>query len=135
MTDSNYREVQRTLRRMQPALRKELNKALRSDVARIVLVAKGNASWSKTIPGAISPTVTTTGAGIKINGTKSPIGPLYERGNRGGPWRHPLFGNTDHWYSQSPRPFVAPAIAENTTTIVSSMEQAVNLAAHEVGLK
>jgi hypothetical protein len=49
------------------------------------------------------------GAGVRISvdGRRMPPGmgslPSYREGYRA-PWRHPLFGNMDRWYSQAPRP-------------------------------
>lgn len=130
MDTSNYREVQKQLKAVSPELAKALKRDLRTYAGEVATVAKANASWSQQIPSAIAPTATAAYAGVRVRGT---LGPLYERGIRGRPWRHPLFKNRKFWYSQKPRPFLAPAIATTSKGALAKMERSIQAAARSAG--
>ncbi len=132
---TGYPEVQRALKRFDAEAHKELNRVIRFEVRAVAVVAKGNASWSKTIPASITTTVTRRGAGVKTRRKVAPVGALYERGSgRGGSWRHPLFGNTNFWFSQSARPFIQPAVNASEPHIKAKLGPLLSQAAREVGL-
>jgi len=52
-------------------------------------------------------------AGVEVDASRMPSGqkalPLYLDGAKA-PWRHPLFGNRDRWYSQASHPYFARAV-------------------------
>jgi hypothetical protein len=52
--------------------------------------------------------------GVAVNGSRMPDGqkalPLYMEGVKG-PWRHPIFGDTDRWTSQPPHPYFWRGVA------------------------
>jgi hypothetical protein len=53
-----------------------------------------------------------TGVAVRVRGARLPAGkqglpPLVEGLQR---WRHPLFGDTEHWYDQDPHPELALAV-------------------------
>lgn len=125
---TNYQQVQRQLRATAPAVRKALNRDLRGYALVVAGQAKRNASWSAQIPKSIGVTVTSRYAAVRVRGT---LGPLYERGGKGRgstEWRHPLFGDRDHWYTQHARPFLAPAIASTEKTAIAAMGRALDAA-------
>lgn len=49
----------------------------------------------------------------------------FEFGRGRGTFRHPLFGNTEHWYNQAARPFLAPARDNNLERISELLSEAV----------
>lgn len=63
-------------------------------------------------------TVTTSGTGggsqkitavITAGNSETPEAALLEGDGTPGTWRHPLFGNRDHWYEEARKPFLHPA--------------------------
>lgn len=125
-----YRHVVRALGRLEPAVQKQLKGELRKSVVEIVGTARGLASWSQKIPPAIVPTVTATGAGIRVKASQVPLAGLAERRH----WRHPLFGNKNFWFPQSATASVRPAIRAHEASEVREMNRAVDRAARQVGL-
>lgn len=113
-------EVLRDLRAVPGDTSKNMRKELRSAGLKILVDARGRASWSSRIPGALAINVARKGAaqGIDIVGKtgKAPHLRLYEfgKGGKSKTFRAPLFGMraaSYHWYSHNTRPFIVPAIA------------------------
>ncbi len=126
---SNYAFVIKQLGKVDPALKKAVAKKMRAMVAESVSEARSAASWSRTIPGAIGPTVTAKGVGIRVNVKKSRIAVL----NEGKGWRHPLFGDTDHWYAQTARPSVKPVIDRDRAKLAAAGAEIIAEAVKEAG--
>ena len=125
-------ELKRALREFEPALGRAFQRRLRDiawDVATDARVRAG--TWSKSIPPGISYGAAGRGAYVKYAGSAPTIGRLAE--NRG-TWRHPLFGNTRHWYTQSEPGFLRPAVAARESVILAEAEAAVEEAKREVEL-
>lgn len=134
----SWRNLQRDLKRLAPAVQKELNAEIKGIAGEIVSAAKANASWSSRIPGAIGLSVTTTRVGVKANRRKAPHARAYEGTRRAGfgtqkSFRHPVFGNRNVWVSQPTRPFLAPAIRANQDQFFARAEDAIVNAARTVG--
>lgn len=133
------REFDRALKRLSPEVHKEFRARARSIAREIATRAKRNAWWSRRIPGAISPTVTSRAIGVRVSRRKALHGPLYERGSKGRGqsmfFRHPLFGNRDFWFSTPVRPFLAPAVEDEREQSTQAMLQAVYDAKKRVGLR
>lgn len=94
---------------------------IRADMAR-------RASWSSRIPGALTTRVRFASASVEIraDARRAPHARPYEGvGNRGGSFRHPVFGNTDAWVSQSTRPFFFAAVDANRKATRDAVERAV----------
>ena len=124
-------ELQRALRSFAPDVQKTFRGRL-SEIAMVVAGdARGRASWSRRIPGAITTTVQAAGAGIRVRAAQAPHGPLYEMRAS---WRHPLFGDRRHWYAQRGRPFLQPAVDARQEYIRVEAVRAVELAKEEAGL-
>lgn len=71
------------------------------------------------------------GVAVMVDGSKLPAGkqglpPLVEGRVA---WRHPLFGDTGHWYGQDPHPELGPAVARHaphiTAEVITAVEQTV----------
>ena len=126
--------LQRALRRFDPELARAFRARLR-DIAKVVAgEAKGRAGWSRRIPAAIRPFVESRGAGVLVSAKRAPHGPLYEDVRHRGSFRHPLFGNRRHWYSQRTRPFLQPAVEAKRGFIRREAEAAIEEAKREVRL-
>jgi hypothetical protein len=127
----------RALKRYAPEVRKEFNKRARSVASVIAADARGRAAWSRRIPGAIGPTVTTKWVGVRISRRKASHGPLYERGGKGntGVVRHPLFGNRAFWFSTPARPMLRPAAQAHEQDTVEAMVRAIGDAKRGAGLR
>jgi hypothetical protein len=127
-------ELQRALRKFAPATQKTFRARLRTIATVVASDAKGNASWSKRIPRAISTTVQAKGAGVRVRAAIAPHGPLYEDPRRRGTFRHPVFGDRGHWVTQTTRPFVQPAVDARQAYIKTEGLRAVQQAKEEAGL-
>ncbi len=129
-------EFLRALKRYAPEVRKEFNKQARGVLSVIVADAKARASWSRRIPGAITPTVTTRSVGVRLSRRKGAHGPLYERGSKGTPGivRHPLFGNRAFWFTSPVRPVIQPAVDAHERKVTEAMLQAIEDAKRGVDL-
>lgn len=118
-------------RELRPALR-HAGEELRSDMRR-------RASYSSRIPGAIGLTVSFSAKGggirLRVNSRKAPHARVLERGNlggRAGTFRHPVFGDRDHWVTQETRPFFFPALKAGRTQVKNNVRGAVLASLREV---
>ena len=128
-----WRNLQRSLKQVAPEIQKQLRKEMRGIAGNVAASAKSHASWSSRIPGAIGITVTTTSIGVKANRRKAPHARSYEGILGGGSFRHPLWGNREHWFTEQTRPFLAPAVQENKREFFQAAGAAVEDAARAVG--
>lgn len=130
-------EFLRALKRYVPEVHKEFRARARAIAASIANDAKGRAAWSRRIPGAISPTVTSRVIGVRVSKKKAPHGGLYERGSKGRPTtvRHPLFGNRNFWFDEPTRPFLAPAVEAQRDESIAAMFAALEDAKRGAGLE
>lgn len=132
-------EFRRALRQLDAELAKDLTKELRRViVAEVVPTAKANASWSSRIPGNIRPMVQARRLGVRVASKRTPHARPFEgisKGARGarGTFRHPLFGNRNHWFEQPTRPFLAPAMEANQEKAVEGALKAFDDASKKAG--
>jgi len=93
--------------------------------------AQEHASWSSRIPGAISVKASISASGgvvVAVDTTAAPHARPYEgrsSGGRGGFFRHPLFGDREHWYDQATRPFLRPARDESVDEVMGLIREAI----------
>nr|BFF17134.1 hypothetical protein GCM10025730_06550 [Promicromonospora thailandica] len=99
--------------------------------------ARGDASWSSRIPGSLSLRVSLGGSrpGIAIRASlkSAPHARVYE-GLLGDTFRHPLFGDRDHWYVERARPYLLPAVERQTEEIVAELTRIVDDVNAQAGL-
>lgn len=155
---SSFSKFARDLRKVQPALAKQLRKELKVAGEIVATQARVNASFSTRIPRTIK--VRAAGSTIKVVageslaenarriGAKSKslahraymnsshIGEAVALENDGKPgtFRHPVFGNRDKWVSQQARPFLHPAVLTHRKAAVDAAERALRTAFREAGL-
>lgn len=131
-----YTQLVRDLKKYAPEVAKQYTRDLKGIAASTAATARGNASWSTRIPGAIGVSATNKGAALKVSRRKAPHGSLYERGPKGGgnTFRHPVFGNREVWVTQSTRPFLKPAIDVHYHELIRDGEQALRRALKTAGL-
>lgn len=131
-----WARFQRDMRRMAPETNKELNKELKGLLRQdIVPAAKGHASWSSRIPGAIKPQVTARKVGLRVRSKNAPHARPYEGISQGATFRHPVFGNRNVWVTQAARPFLDPAVEEHKEEFMEAAGVAVDEAADQTGWK
>lgn len=97
----------------------------------ILHAARTNASWSTRIPAATRLSVRFSrnpGVDVITDTSRAPHAPYYENGGRPGRFRHPLFGDRSHWYSQRARPFLGPAMDAKAGDAVAAIGDAVDRA-------
>ena len=136
----DFRNFQRTLKKVNATISKELNKELRRVLnSTIIPAARSNASWSSRIPAAIRPTVGASKIGARVAANRAPHGRAYEGLAKGlrsnSSFRHPVFGNRNVWVEQRTRPFLAPAFDSHAGEASKAAEAAIQNAARSAGFK
>jgi hypothetical protein len=97
----------------------------------ILQEARSNAFWSRRIPPATRLSVRFSrnpGVDVITDAARAPHAPYYENQGRPGRFRHPLFGDRNHWYSQRARPFLGPAMDAKSDEAVAQIADAVDRA-------
>ena len=136
----DFAYFQRTIKKMDAGISKELNKELRNVIkSTIIPAAKANAGWSSRIPGSIKPVVGTKTIGARIASRQAPHGRPYEALQKGrrfrSHFRHPVYGNREVWVNQRTRPFLAPAFDAKAGEATKAAEAAIDKAARAAGFK
>ena len=99
--------------------------------AKIVAVAAAAraAQHSKSIPPTVKALEVGDGAIVQAGNGSSPLPSLMERGSIHKPnptsWRHPLFGDREHWYAQKTHPYLRPAVEATRIENQARMARAV----------
>lgn len=125
-------ELRRALRKFAPEANRNLRLRLKAIAGVVAVGAKARASWSRRIPGAITTGVLARGPYVRVKASRAPAGPLYEARKS---WRHPLFGDREHWYAQQGRPFVDPEVKARAAFIEQEAIKAIEAAKAEVDLR
>lgn len=111
-----------------PDLRRELPGAIKKAAKPMLGQMKANSAWSTRIPSTVRVSTSFGAAmpGIRIvaGGTRAPHAVLYE-GLHGNPFRAPLFGDREHWYPHSARPFFYKAVDEKGAAVTEQVGEAV----------
>lgn len=137
----SFKRLQRDMKALGPAVKKEFNNEMRGLLGKMIITAKGNASWSTRIPSAIKPTVTGTRVGIKVGKKKAPHARAFEgfgaTGARKGFFRHPVFDQVGFgrrtFVDQERRPFLVPAMERHQEEFFRKAGKAVLRGARTVG--
>lgn len=111
-------------------LRRELRPKLRAGGEPILRDMRARAGYSSRIPQAISMTVSfaQSGGGLRfrVDARRAPHArPLEGANSRGGFFRHPLWGDREHWVSQPTRPFFFPALPAGREQLKRNIGDAV----------
>jgi hypothetical protein len=128
---TGLRELRRDLRRAAPAIDRALGVRMRTAGQTVAAQARSNASWSRRIPSAITVSVRQSTISLRLSAAQAPHGRLYELRKS---WRHPLYGDRAHWFSQRGRPFMQPAVDARTGDVLTAVQVGVNQALREVDL-
>lgn len=101
-------------------LSRSLRQGLREAAKPVLAEAKSRAAQASshiasTLSTSVSFTGKRSGVFITAKGSKMPSGheklpALMENGGKQGTFRHPLFGNRNHWVNQPAHPFLHPAL-------------------------
>ncbi|GAA4221537.1 hypothetical protein FHR32_005130 [Streptosporangium album] len=133
------RKLINDLGKIPPELRKALRPALKGAAEPIVADARGRASWSGRIPGAITLSVRLSkrnpGVSIRVRQTKAPHGRPWEGITGATSFKHPVFGHRDRWVTQATQPYLAPAAAAGTDDVLDAAAQTVDQVAREAGFR
>lgn len=99
--------------------------------------ARGNASWSTRIPGAVRVQVrygrVRTGVLLRVRAATAPHARPYEGLGVQGTFRHPLFGDWEEAVTQARRPFAWPAVVAMREPVRREIAQVVEDAARRHG--
>ncbi|KXK63354.1 hypothetical protein AWW66_03305 [Micromonospora rosaria] len=140
---NQFGEMYADLSQIPKDVRKDLRPALKKTGDQVAADAKGRASWSSRIPGAIRVKVLygrgRAGVIITVSRKRAPHARPYEgiaarRGNAAN-FRHPLFGNRERWYTQRTRPFLLPAAQARRAQVRADIVKVVADAARRRGFK
>lgn len=103
--------------------------------------AQSRASWSHRIPGAMSVKGTTdttrgrVGVQLRVSVAAAPHARAYEGLTGGNSFRHPLYGNREHWFTQRARPYAMPAVLAKGDAVGKALLDAFEAAAREAGFR
>lgn len=121
----------------------ELRTALRPELKRvadvIVTDARGRASFSTRIPGAITTSVRfgarDPGVTIRVRDSKAPHGRAFEGITGAVLFIHPTFGHRDREVPQVTRPYLSPAAEAHMDDVLSAAAETVDRVAREHGFR
>lgn len=131
MARDEVRELIRDLRDVPRDERRFVRAAILRSGHDLLQRVRRNASWSTRIPGATRLSVRfsrSPGVDVITDSQRAPHASVYEGDGRPGRFRHPLFGNRSHWYSQRRRPFQGPAMDAEAPHAVAAIADAVDQA-------
>jgi hypothetical protein len=124
------------LRAIPREVRRDVGPAIRKAAAPVLTQARSNASWSHRIPAATTLKVLygqkRSGVILSTSAKRAPHARPYE-GLLGRTFRHPLFGDREHWYTQAARPFDWPAVQANREAVGRAVAEVVDDAARRHG--
>lgn len=133
------------LYKMGRAGRRNLQTRMATLAGPVLADAQSRASWSSRIPGAISVRAVTdttrgrVGVQLRVSVAAAPHARAYEglanSRSRADFFRHPLFGDRDHWYSQKTRPYALPAVQAKGDDVGKALLDAFEAAAREAGFR
>lgn len=133
------RKFIRDMGKIPPDIRQELRPRLRKIGEKALLQAKANASWSTRIPAAtrlqVSLSKSSAGIALVVNSKRAPHARYYENDGKPGTFRHPLFGNRKHWFTQAARPFLLPAARPWDRQIDQEIGEVVDSVARDQGFQ
>jgi hypothetical protein len=116
-----FHDLAINLRAVEPELYKALSLRLRGAGRLVADEAKKNASYSSEIQAAIK--VRLQGLQVTVGVPYTPIHLMEEYKKA---WRHPLFGDKNHWYGQIGHPYLQPALQSKGEEAALEIEAGVN---------
>ena len=129
----------RDLNGIPPDLKRKLRPKLREAGEVVAMDARRRAAWSTRIPKATrvstSFTLRRPGVSVIVDRKTAPHARPYEHNGQPGTFRHPLFGDREHWYSQAARPFLAPALAAKNEQAGRLIAAAVDEVTRDAGFR
>lgn len=132
------RELIRDLDQIPRDLRRQTRLAITRAGRELLNEVRSRASWSTRIPAATRLSVRFArdpGASIVVDDRRAPHAKYYENRGRPGTFRHPLFGDRRHWYSQRARPFLGPAFDAKEDDAVRQVNDAVDRVTRDAGFR
>lgn len=129
---SSIRRLAKDMGSLSMDTRRELRPKLRAAGQIVKSDMQGSYSWSSRIPGAVRMTTAfgskTGGVRIFVDAKRAPHARPIENMGAEGTFRHPLWGDRDHWVDQKARPTFFPAIKRNRETVITLVASAVRAA-------
>lgn len=128
----SQRRIKRTmgeLRRLEPDTAKACRREFRALAKKVALDARGRAPRrTGALARSVRPRVSSSG--VAAVAASNPAARPNEFGGR-----HPLFGNTSHWYPMQKRPLLFPAVDAHSREFFSMAEAIVTKSAKSAGFK
>lgn len=119
------------------AVQVELRRGIKAAAKPMVDGVKSAASFSSRIPGAVRTKASFAAKGATVTITADPkaapeAAPL-NNGDRGGTFRHPVYGNTDNWVSQTAHPFFVTGARSGQPASERAMQGVMDAIARKLG--
>lgn len=128
------KELALKFRAADPAVKKAYREELK-EIAKTVADDARERIADKSPPTAAAIKVGARGANkVTISAGKRKIASLLEGDGHPGEWRHPLFGDREHWYTEERHPYLWPAWEANKQTVSDRMGRAIHDAMESVDL-
>lgn len=129
--------LRRNMLKVPQEARTAIRKPLREAGQQVLADARGNASWSSRIGGAMrirtSFSSRRPGVFIQVDRNKAPHARPFE-GIVQWSFRHPVFGNREVWVEQASRPYLVPALDENEGEAVALIASTVEDVLAKLGI-
>jgi hypothetical protein len=115
----------------------ELRRGIKTAAKPIVDGVKAEASFSSRIPGAVKVKAGFASKGATVTVIADPkaapeAAPL-NNGDRGGNFRHPVYGNRENWVSQPAHPFFVTGAKHGAPAAEQAMLKVMDDIAHQLG--
>jgi hypothetical protein len=107
---TDFKKFAKALRKGAPQLALEMKNDIRAIGEVVAADARERASFSKRIPASVKVRVASTTVSVVAGGKNAPDAEVFENKGKEGNFRHPLFGDKTHWYTQKAHPFLRPAV-------------------------
>jgi len=130
---NSLKELARDLEETVPGTKRALTVSIKESAEIVATEARGLSSWSSRIPGSIRVLGSNQKVVVRAGGAKAPHAAPYENHGFPGTFRHPLFGDRDHWYPQAARPFLTPALANKSDELNRTVLANLDAAFHAAG--
>lgn len=127
---SSVRQLAREFGTVPIELRRELRPRMRAAGSQVRAgIQSAAGEFSSRIPGAVRMTTSfaskTGGVRIYVDSKAAPHARPIENLGRAGTFRHPLWGDREHWVSQQAHPFFFPTVKRSAPRVRSLVADAV----------
>jgi hypothetical protein len=125
----------RDLGEMPKDFRRDVRNDIRESTREPLAEARRLSSWSRRIPKATNVRVqlqrSKVAVSLRTSIKRAPHARAYDNKGKFGTFRHPLFGDRNHWITQHARPYLEPAAEPWISTIDERLGEVVSRVAEK----